>query len=226
MVFPADKETFPVWVNKDLSIGEKGSDIDADIINDLRACVERIEDSLGYNFIEGYADLKARLASYVVALVTAKVKALDSAGLLLVDKDDIGIKINDGGNVSIQTSSNTYTLEVGGIGIRIGNNVGMNFSQQGAGQTSFIQQDYDNLFSLTNRTGDIVFRTSATSIERLKVYASGLVKLLTGSKLELVDEDIGLKGVGKGVIMTTPDGTKEYRVSVDNSGNVISTLIT
>ncbi len=61
MVWPADKETFPTWLNKDLPTDELGTEIDADILNDVFRLLERIEDSLGVSFISGYADLKERL---------------------------------------------------------------------------------------------------------------------------------------------------------------------
>ena len=32
-------------------------------------------------------------------------------------------------------------------------------------------------------------------------------------------------GIGKGMVLTTPDGTKQYRISIDNSGNIVTTLI-
>lgn len=37
--------------------------------------------------------------------------------------------------------------------------------------------------------------------------------------------DVTFMTAGKGTVYTTPDGTKQYRVAVDNSGNVTSTLI-
>ncbi|WP_428743398.1 hypothetical protein [Tenacibaculum sp.] len=32
-------------------------------------------------------------------------------------------------------------------------------------------------------------------------------------------------GIGKGLVLTTPDSTKQYRISIDNSGNIVTTLI-
>jgi len=61
MTFPADKEEFPTWENKDLTLGKLGTKIDANILNNVYRLLERVEDSLGYNFIEGYFDLKAKL---------------------------------------------------------------------------------------------------------------------------------------------------------------------
>ncbi|RSC95043.1 hypothetical protein [Tenacibaculum singaporense] len=32
-------------------------------------------------------------------------------------------------------------------------------------------------------------------------------------------------GIGKGLVLTTPNGTKQYRISIDDSGNIVTTLI-
>lgn len=61
MVWPADKEEFPIWKNKDLPTDELGTEVDADILNNVYRLLERVQDSLGVSFIEGYADLKERL---------------------------------------------------------------------------------------------------------------------------------------------------------------------
>ncbi len=38
--------------------------------------------------------------------------------------------------------------------------------------------------------------------------------------------DVTLLTAGKGVVFTTPDGTKQYRIAVSNSGTITVTLIT
>lgn len=38
--------------------------------------------------------------------------------------------------------------------------------------------------------------------------------------------DVTHVSVSRGPVVQTPDGTKKYRLGVDNSGNVISTLVT
>ena len=61
MSYPADKETFTNYVDRDLGTGEVGTRIIALDMNNLRDCVERIEDAVGYNFLAGYSDLAERL---------------------------------------------------------------------------------------------------------------------------------------------------------------------
>lgn len=61
MAYPVDKETFETYVDRDLATGELGTRIEADDMNELRGCVERIEDAIGYNFLAGYSDLAERI---------------------------------------------------------------------------------------------------------------------------------------------------------------------
>jgi len=42
------------------------------------------------------------------------------------------------------------------------------------------------------------------------------------NSVTIVDDEIDIQTPGNGVIVTTPDGTEQYRISVDNNGNVTS----
>jgi hypothetical protein len=44
-------------------------------------------------------------------------------------------------------------------------------------------------------------------------------------KITYTNNDIEITDKTKGIIMTTPDGTKRYRITIDNSGNLITTLL-
>ncbi|XRE43162.1 hypothetical protein ACIVBQ_001366 [Tenacibaculum discolor] len=59
-------------------------------------------------------------------------------------------------------------------------------------------------------------------------------KLTKSNQMVLGDDDLEevttagdyvSTGVGKGLILKTPDGTKQYRISIDDSGNIVTTLI-
>lgn len=41
----------------------------------------------------------------------------------------------------------------------------------------------------------------------------------------LFDDDLRMNVVSKGLIVKTPDGTKQYRIRVDNSGNLVTELV-
>lgn len=38
----------------------------------------------------------------------------------------------------------------------------------------------------------------------------------------LFDDDLRLNTASKGLVVVTPDGTKKYRIRVDNSGNLVT----
>ena len=38
----------------------------------------------------------------------------------------------------------------------------------------------------------------------------------------LFDDDLRMNNSGTGLIVTTPDGTKQYRIKVDNFGNLVT----
>lgn len=40
----------------------------------------------------------------------------------------------------------------------------------------------------------------------------------------LFDDDLRMNTASKGLIVMTPDGTKRYRIRVDNSGNLVTEL--
>ena len=72
----------------------------------------------------------------------------------------------------------------------------------------------------TNANGYIkVCRLFATTQSRID---KGFVAVDTGGK---VYDDIEIGEIGKGIIMKTPDGTKRYRITIDNNGALITTLI-
>lgn len=217
MVWPATKELFPTWVNKNLSIGEKGSDIDADVLNEVYDLLERLQDSLGVSFISGFADLKARLASMDIAI--------GDAGDFKAD-----------GSVPM-----TGEMDLGNQDIKNIKQVVSNLDVQG-----FITpaDDYP-LGNTTKRFAD-VYSKNFYHGQGLKGGAYNL-SLYTDSQLRLrIDQSTGYIGVnwdsptervevrggnikindnGAGLILRTPDGTKLYKITVDNSGNVVSTLV-
>ncbi|MBN2349951.1 MAG: hypothetical protein JXJ22_14010 [Bacteroidales bacterium] len=79
--------------------------------------------------------------------------------------------------------------------------------------------------------GTIQFITDGwdnTSYEKMRIDNTGNIGIGTiepGSKLEVADGDIFISDINKGVIMKSPDG-QCWRMTVDNSGSLISTAIT
>lgn len=61
------------------------------------------------------------------------------------------------------------------------------------------------------------------------IFISGSQNVAIGNdtpteKLE-VNGNIKINNNGLGLILKTPDGTKDYKITIDNSGNIISTLV-
>ena len=77
------------------------------------------------------------------------------------------------------------------------------------------------LMSTGSMTSGISIEVDGTN-NRLKGYTE-----TTGTRAHIftVDADVATVTAGKGFIVKTPDGTKSYRIRVDNSGNVATDLI-
>ena len=56
---------------------------------------------------------------------------------------------------------------------------------------------------------------------------NNLVAFLGGPSAltSLFDTDLRMNNPGTGLIVKTPDGTKQYRIRVDNSGNLVTELV-
>ena len=83
---------------------------------------------------------------------------------------------------------------------------------------NFVKNYFNNTWSVLRRTGYNLGSAgdSGTETEYLKLNSAGA--------LILNQEDFRNNAAGKGLIITTPDNTKRYRVAVDNSGNLSATF--
>jgi hypothetical protein len=77
---------------------------------------------------------------------------------------------------------------------------------------------FTNEWSVRRRTGYVLGSAGDSGTE-----TSYLVLSAAGA-LSLNQEDFRNNAAGRGLIITTPDNTKRYRVSVDNSGNLSATF--
>lgn len=206
MAYPDDKETFRRVVNQELPdipgdvLDENDQNLPADFL-------ERLQDTLGYGIKMGYATVKA-FFDYVVSQITLIAGKVNKAGDTMT------------GNLTLEGPTGTPTK--------------LEFLETGKPIRCFIHG--------TQFAFRFEFYTTALFYSSLK---SGSVMLLKNSEiliytpLNINSQDItGVKNItcaldegfintkkGKGIVVKTPDGTKNYRISVDNAGNVISTLI-
>lgn len=63
----------------------------------------------------------------------------------------------------------------------------------------------------------------ATSGDFLSSTTSGV---LSWNSILSFSGDITITGAGKGLVVTTPDGTHTYRIAIDNSGSLTTELVT
>lgn len=83
---------------------------------------------------------------------------------------------------------------------------------------NFVKNYFSGTWSVHRRTGYNLGSAgdSGTETEYLQLNSAGA--------LMLNQEDFRNNAAGKGLIITTPDNTKRYRVAVDNSGNLSATF--
>lgn len=90
--------------------------------------------------------------------------------------------------------------------------------------------DFGAVRTGADNTGSLVFRTftAGTVTEKVRITSSGTVGIGTtspASKLTVTGGDAEVTDATKGLILKTPDGTKRYRVTIDNAGALTTTLL-
>lgn len=99
------------------------------------------------------------------------------------------------------------------------------FTSGGLNQAVSGQLQFKTLSSANSLAND-----SAVPTTKMTITGNGNVGIATtnptsGSRLEVVGGDIRTSTAGNGLIVRTPDNTKSYRISVNNAGTIISTLV-
>jgi len=200
MSFPDDKETFRRVVGKNMPIGQQGDKVKTGDHNNVADFIERLEDILGYNFIDGYADLKAKL--------TQIISDINSKGDFKADGSvpmtgDLRIEAN---NKGIKLTSTDPDAEPNFIQFTPIDSVLMKIVQAEESLRMYLTQleVYGNFYA----TGYINCDGNGQALGTFKV----------GQELTVGEN-------GQGMIVNTPDGTKFYRISVNNAGTIISTEV-
>ena len=225
MSFPVDKETWRRVIGKNLSIGQVGDNVTTDDHNLIADFLERLEDILGINFIEGYTDLKAKL-QYI----------LDQVALAGDFKADGSVPMTGDLDMNYKEIVRCGKLEIASPFEQVYMYIQQTESQPSGKAWLLIEGNYGNVDFLI----ECDCSTQETKLGSVNDHSVNLiVNSVPYIKLDKSDDTIKfLKEILingsydmtfdtslKGVIVKTPDGTKSYRLGVDNSGNVISTLI-
>lgn len=206
MAYPDDKETFRRVVNQELP-AIPGDTVDEDDQNLPASFLERLQDTLGYGIKMGYASMKA-FFDYVVSQITL-----------------IAGKVNKAGD----TMTGDLILEK-----PLGQFAYLKFLITGYAIKCYFKADLNNITTYYYANCTFFSSLSNDQILHLKSEEVHIYKLLNMNGEEIIgcnkittydiDGFTNAKKAG-GMLVRTPDDTKNYRISVDNAGNVISTLV-
>lgn len=117
-------------------------------------------------------------------------------------------RVNEGGPIEVKNNLLTADSGVSIEGSRYGD---ANLTVRAGGDYGVtIKGDSKYLFNVID---------SATTEARFRVVQNGPVEI-NHTKLVQNNTDMKNTSAGSGIILTTPDGTSEYRVRVDNDGNL------
>ena len=110
-------------------------------------------------------------------------------------------------NTSVSMSGGTTLVQHtdGNAGIQVGSN--------------FVKNYFTNSWSVRRRTGYSNGSAGDSGTE------TDYLSLSSGGVLSLNQQDYRNMAAGKGLIVTTPDNTKRYRIAVDNDGNLTTTFV-
>jgi len=228
MSFPDDKETFPRREDKNLAEGKTGDKITAADHNDTVEFLELLEDVLGIDFNSTFNSHKLR-------------------------HDDIDTQISGAGDFKKDGSvPMTGNLDVGGNDLE---NTKKIEAKSTVENVDIIADSQNDNAPTEQARGRVIVKSSVTGIEGIfeatREYGDIRIRASENKDLSLChqnDQFIVLNGAdnkitiykpityagngdiyfyhsGKGLQLTTPDGNHIYRVRIDNSGNVVTDLI-
>lgn len=199
MSYPDTKET---WER-----AETNQIIPKEHPNGIWDFLERLQDVLGLSIKKGYGSVSL-LLDYLKTEADKVVNKLDKTNPVAIDT--LNIKDN-GATLRLQKDDNSTPFQMGiqapGNDIQISLDSG-SILRIAEGFNKFIEFDTNQDKILTSRLmeceGNVTFKNE--------------VKLTNNKDLEN-------DSAGYGIILKTPDGTNRYKITIDNSGNLVTTLI-
>jgi len=204
MPYPDDKDTFrrvEGYVGGDFQDVNKLKEGDQ---NNMAQWLEDLQDIFGYGIKMGYATVKA-FFDWIVTTFGTKVDDTGDTMTGDLELEDSATSspylffTNTSADKGSKIVADGGILEIFGYnGIRLKRTID-------GGVKALIDQNYVSLY-------------------KPLVMNSQYIKDCANIEIDTAG-DFENKVAGRGMICRTPDNTKSYRVSVDNAGNVISTLI-
>lgn len=229
MAYPDNKETFPRREIDDI--------IPPEDHNDPVDFLERVQEVLGiagdFMTVNGKVESSGymiinRPDSNIFALI-GKYNGADrftlgndvndnvtlnahAGNLIFKESDAEAVRIK-GGNLGIQTNDPSHRLQVNGTA-RVESVIYLeNIRARGTGGIKLEEKGGSNIVTLLDNKNVGINEETPTE----KLHVNGNIKVDTG--------EIETTAVSKGLIVKTPDGTKRYRIRVDNAGNIVTELV-
>jgi hypothetical protein len=124
-------------------------------------------------------------------------------------------------------SNSSYQITIdGGTGVNDAAGIGFGINPSLISASIFaVDQGPSNVADLRFMTRDGGGIFERMTIDHIGNVGIGTNAPTAGSRLEVQGGDIRLTDASDGLICRTPDNTKSYRISVDNTGSVITTLV-
>ena len=214
MAYPDDIDSFDIRDTDDfIPKGDYNSQNDS---------IVAIETELGTNPKGGAIDVKIRLNDIDTELAD---KLNLSGGSMVGDINMSGNDITDvvnitGSNseintkISLTTNSNSTNAQAG---------IDFDLSLWGISAFFYCSRQTNDIRIGTNDNKNVKFVQSGSVFMEYQ-FATSSVRINDPLFLNGADP-LELGNAGEGVILRTPDNTKSYKITVDNSGNIISTLV-
>jgi len=210
MAYPSSIDGFRTVVEDDkLLVGDQ---------NNMGDALTIVEETLGTNPQGSESNVKDRLVAIEVNSDAVPDK-LDKAGGSMTGTLTM---TTDGATASKEirfdtdTDINKNKIFVTGSRLQLDTNFGVKI-RDGAVTGAIIDSSGIDTDGNVESKGTIIGNT-------INARTTPEVSLLAGLSMSGLSEYIHTIA-GKGLVLKTPDGTKNYRISIDNSGNVITTLI-
>jgi len=210
MAYPSDIDSFRTVVEDDkLLIGDQ---------NNMGDSLVLVEETLGTNPQGSESNVKDRLVAIEVnsdAVPDKLNKAGDSmSGTLTMIT--AGATASQEIRFDTDTDVNKNKIFVTGSRLQLDTNFGVKI-RDGAVTGAIIDSSGIDTDGNVESKGTVITNTMNARTTPEIAVLSGISMAGTSDYIHTI--------ASKGLILKTPDGTKNYRISLDNSGNVITTLI-
>jgi len=212
MAYPEDKETF-------ITNRETGDEIIADDHNLPADFLNRLQETLGYG-----ADFMKVLSNILIGDDNKIYLSNDKNTYIQYDSGEDRINIyHNSEKIAYIYYNETFTTPY----IASTGNIRLDGQLYFAGGREIVfNSEFNSKINYDNTDDEIINSINGIPVLEIAEDEIRALKIINASEEIKTTDNFKNETAGNGIILKTPDGTKEYIISVDNSGNVISTLVT